>query len=379
MSALESYWFRMAEEGGSLIMTVVRGGGVSGEAGKAGEVDTREVEVTGRTAWVGRGHGGFTLIELMVVMALLVVLAGVVVGGVTGTTDVGRDTAATADKSTIQSAVDRYYSDANPQQFPVISSSDNIIDYSAILPQDSTKTFVPVYLKEIPKSTAYYEWHIDTQSGRVYSVKMGGVASVPGSSASLSVAAEDVARGVKSGYTFDVNFNKGEAVTNGIRVTIPRAYSLTTPAGVPGVVVGYYSVKVLGDSDLALGWVPHSRTAEIRVQSLATSSTPETWAVWEDSGATQTHTIAVTPPTSSRDGAMVITLDHTRTPFVDSSTKTMGASAVMSFTVGTASGKTVTNPASAGPYPWSAFQNSALDSAGVYVIKMPGVQKVDIR
>ncbi len=91
-----------------------------------------------------RGQMGFTLIELMVVMGIMVVLAGIVVGGVTGTTDIGRDAAASSDLNTIQSAVDRFYTDADPQEYPVMSAGGNTVDFSATLPQDSTKSFVPV-------------------------------------------------------------------------------------------------------------------------------------------------------------------------------------------------------------------------------------------
>ena len=368
----------MAAAGEGLIMSVAKGGWVAG-GGKAGEAKAREAAMKKRTMRTGRGPAGFTLIELMVVMALMVVLAGIVVGGVTGTTDVGRDTAASADKSTIQSAVDRFYSDANPQQYPVASVTDNTLDFSASLPQDSTKSFVPVYLKEVPKSTAFFGWRVDTQSGRVYSVKLGGSAAIPVSAAALSVMAGDVASSANAIYSFDINLSKGEATTNAVKIIVPKAYSLTSPAGSVGTAIGSYSVDVFGDSDPALGWAPHSRTGEIRVLSLATSNTPERWAVWEDAGVTQTHTISVTPPTPSKSGNIIITLDRTRTPFLDSTTKTMGASAVMQFVIGNDTRKPVTNPVSAGPYTWSAYQNTALDSAGVYVVNMAGQQKVDIR
>lgn len=51
---------------------------------------------------------GFTLIELMVVMTILSVLAGIVVPAVTGTTTIGRGAALTSDIVTVQQAVDRF-------------------------------------------------------------------------------------------------------------------------------------------------------------------------------------------------------------------------------------------------------------------------------
>lgn len=60
-----------------------------------------------------RKSRGFTLIELMVVMTILSVLAGIVVPAVTGTTTVGRGTALMSDTVTVQQAVDRFAGD-NP-------------------------------------------------------------------------------------------------------------------------------------------------------------------------------------------------------------------------------------------------------------------------
>lgn len=57
---------------------------------------------------------GFTLIELMVVMTILSVLAGIVVPAVTGTTTAGRGTTMTADVNTVQNAVERFVGD-NPR------------------------------------------------------------------------------------------------------------------------------------------------------------------------------------------------------------------------------------------------------------------------
>ncbi|MBF8264689.1 MAG: hypothetical protein HW384_553 [Dehalococcoidia bacterium] len=54
---------------------------------------------------------GFTLIELMVVMTILSVLAGIVVPAVTGTTTAGRGTTMTADVNTVQNAVERFVGD----------------------------------------------------------------------------------------------------------------------------------------------------------------------------------------------------------------------------------------------------------------------------
>ncbi|MFC2022767.1 type II secretion system protein [Chloroflexota bacterium] len=66
-----------------------------------------------------RRHGGFTLVEILVVLAILGMLAGVVIVSVTGMFGKGADQALETDRGTIQSAVllfnfDRHACDTNP-------------------------------------------------------------------------------------------------------------------------------------------------------------------------------------------------------------------------------------------------------------------------
>ncbi len=56
-----------------------------------------------------REESGFTLIELMIVIVILGVLAGIVVFAVGGITDRGTSAACKTDVSTIQTAVEAYY------------------------------------------------------------------------------------------------------------------------------------------------------------------------------------------------------------------------------------------------------------------------------
>src|SRR3954470_19525968 len=56
-----------------------------------------------------REEGGFTLIELMIVIVILGVLAGIVLFAVGGITDRGTSAACKTDVSTIQTGVEAYY------------------------------------------------------------------------------------------------------------------------------------------------------------------------------------------------------------------------------------------------------------------------------
>ena len=55
------------------------------------------------------GEAGFTLVELLVVIVILGVLAGIVVFAVGGINDKGTDSACQADKSSIETAQEAFY------------------------------------------------------------------------------------------------------------------------------------------------------------------------------------------------------------------------------------------------------------------------------
>lgn len=56
-----------------------------------------------------REEGGFTLIEVLVVISILGVLAGIVVFAVSGISNRGQADACKTDRSTVQTAVQAYY------------------------------------------------------------------------------------------------------------------------------------------------------------------------------------------------------------------------------------------------------------------------------
>ena len=64
-----------------------------------------------RIHWVGRGVSGFTLVELLVVVGIIVALAGVIIPNVTGFINKGDDAARGAEFNEVQQSIDTYIVD----------------------------------------------------------------------------------------------------------------------------------------------------------------------------------------------------------------------------------------------------------------------------
>ena len=113
----------------------------------------------------------FTLIELLAVIAIIGILAGLVAGTVTGIGSAGKNARLAGDQNTLGKAADRFFTDAFPQAYPVVSLSETddslnpvndprlstdlgvrLMDFDATLPQDATRAFVPDFLKDVPET-----------------------------------------------------------------------------------------------------------------------------------------------------------------------------------------------------------------------------------
>jgi prepilin-type N-terminal cleavage/methylation domain-containing protein len=92
-----------------------------------------------------QNQNGFTLTELLIVIVILGVLAGIVVFAVGGITDKGVAAACQADKRTVITAVEAYR--AQKGSFPTAGSSD--ANYALL-------TAAPQYLREKPNGGGKY-------------------------------------------------------------------------------------------------------------------------------------------------------------------------------------------------------------------------------
>jgi prepilin-type N-terminal cleavage/methylation domain-containing protein len=66
---------------------------------------------------------GFTILELIVVISVLLILIGIAIPRIKGMQDSGNITKANAELQTLQTAMESYYSNQNPKAYPVSSTT----------------------------------------------------------------------------------------------------------------------------------------------------------------------------------------------------------------------------------------------------------------
>lgn len=103
---------------------------------------------------------GFTILELLVVISVLVILIGIAIPRFKGMQDAGRIAQAKAELRTFQTAVESYYMNASPNAYPassttlggstLVSSSPQIIGAALYDPFGSTSTTEYKYVFNSP-------------------------------------------------------------------------------------------------------------------------------------------------------------------------------------------------------------------------------------
>ena len=198
-----------------------------------------------------REHHGFTLTELLAVMAILGILAGLVAAATTGLGDSSQKTRLAGDQVTIGTAVDRFFNLSSPQRYPALRFDETdpaittagdlgvkVVDFDARLPQNLDQTFVPDFLKDVPESAAIVSWRIDTDRGILFAARDGSQLVKPAESR-LNVTARDTKSltGI-SAYVFDLTMKKNEAAITTLALEIPEKYVIGGQGLSPGTVIG---------------------------------------------------------------------------------------------------------------------------------------------
>src|SRR5262245_9360207 len=85
------------------------------------------------------GQGGFTLVELLIVIVILGILAAIVVLAIGGLKDTASDASCTAGQKTIESAQDALFASTDPATY---GSTQDLVDAGLLkkLPTDLTAT-----------------------------------------------------------------------------------------------------------------------------------------------------------------------------------------------------------------------------------------------
>ena len=328
-----------------------------------------------------RSQKGFTLTELLAVLAIIGILAGLVAAFVGGSGEKSLQARLSADQTTIDASSGRFYTDSQPNVYPVVAYADTdpflkpaqdlgvrLIDFDARLPQKPSDTFVSDYLKVVPDSASQVSWRVDTNTGIVFFAEDDAPLILP-ASPRFGVSAASATPGAVSDYDLDLDQKKDQAALDLLVVDIPAGYTVDTSVLASGDIVGTVAGSFAGNNPWAPGDIVTfsgdlKATGTVGQWDLVikysgavdSSGTPVT----VKGGSDRTHTVSVVASSGAIPGQLSVTLNQGSDPKNNEADESWKLT--LNGTVGV--NDIITNPATAAVYRWLADAHAVIDVAG---------------
>ena len=342
-----------------------------------------------------QGTRGFTLVELLAVMAIIGILSGMVAGAVTGLGTTGINAQIISDTKTMETAADRFLNDSFPAVYPVETlpeGEDDLgvrrIDFDARLPQDPSKTFTPDFLKDIPDSASLVSYRIELTTGRIFPAD-DAAAFAPPANSRLDIILSDETPSGNPEASFRLRMPKNRAALEVLQMQIPAGVIFDGQSLSAGVVVGSLEITLGVDNPWKSGHeisvdadvVATGRAHEWEIvpdYSSATSDSDDSSVTGAKEGvATLTHTLDIQTASVESPGTLTLTMDRAG---ITSAHNESGETWDLKIFATSESGgdALITNPSVTAVYRWFTEAQSTILVEDIFR-QVPGKQSVIIK
>lgn len=342
-----------------------------------------------------KGMRGFTLVELLAVMAIIGILSGMVAGAVTGLGTTGINAQIISDTKTMETAADRFLNDSFPAVYPVAALPEGEedlgvrgIDFDARLPQDPNKTFTPNFLKDIPDSAALVSYRIELSTGRIFPAD-DAAAFAPPANSRMDITLSDQTPSGNPEISFGLKTSKNRAAIESLQTHIPAGVIFGGQSLGPGVVVGSLEItfgvdnpwksghEVSVDADVVATGRAHEWEIVPDYSSATSDADNSSVTGVKEDATTLTHTINIQTASVEVPGTLTLEIDRTGiTKAHNEATETWD---LKIFTTAVAGGDAlITNPSVSAVYRWFTEAHSTILVEDIFR-QVPGKQSVIIK